>query len=81
MRRVKCLRRSSHAMSAYVGLDVHKEWAFATVLDQDGRVVVQRKLPNEHVPSFVGNFKVEKGRFGSLNSLSPLVQDLGEGGL
>ena len=54
------MRRSSHGMSAYIGLDVHKEWTFATVLDQNGRVVDQRKLLNEHVPSFVGNFKVEK---------------------
>jgi len=44
------LRRSSHGMSAYIGLDVHKEWTFATVLDQDGRVVDQRKLLNEHFP-------------------------------
>jgi len=38
-------------MSAYVGLDVHKDFTFATVLDQTGRVVVQRKLANEYVPS------------------------------
>jgi len=47
------VRRSSHVMSAYIGLDVHKDFTFATVLDQDGRVVVQRKLANEHVPSFL----------------------------
>ena len=50
MRKDKCLGRSSHLMSAYVGLDVHKDWTFATVLDQTGRVVVRRKLENEHVP-------------------------------
>ena len=47
-------------MSAYVGLDVHKGWTFATVLDQAGRVVAQRKLENENVPSFLENFNVEK---------------------
>jgi len=39
MRRVECLGRSSNVMSAYVGLDVHKDWTFATVLNQDGQVV------------------------------------------
>jgi len=47
-------------MSAYIGLDVHKDWTFATVLDQTGRVVVRRKLENEHVPSFLEQFNVEK---------------------
>ena len=70
------MRRSSHAMSAYVGLDVHKEWAFATVLDQDGRVVVQRKLPNEHVPSFVGDFKVEKVGLEASTHIAPLYRAL-----
>jgi len=63
-------------MSAYVGLDVHKEWAFATVLDQDGRVVVQRKLPNEHVPSFVGDFKVEKVGLEASTHIAPLYRAL-----
>jgi len=34
-------------MSAFVGLDVHSEKTFATVLDQDGRVVTQRRMINE----------------------------------
>ena len=50
--------RSSHVMSAYIGLDVHKVWSFATVLDQTGRVVARRKLENEHVPSFLEEFNV-----------------------
>jgi len=47
-------------MSAYIGLDVHKDWTFATVLDQAGRVVAQRKLENENVPSFLEKFNVVK---------------------
>jgi len=31
-------------MSAFVGLDVHSEKTFATVLDQDGRVVARALL-------------------------------------
>jgi len=59
MRRDLNLGRSSHPMSAYVGLDVHKDFTFATVLDQS-RVVVQRKLANELVQSFLESFNVEK---------------------
>jgi hypothetical protein len=47
-------------MSAYIGLDVHKDWTFAAVLDQTGRVVARRKLTNEHVPSFLEKFNIEK---------------------
>jgi hypothetical protein len=60
MKKDKCLGRSSHSLSAYVGLNIHKDWTFATVLDHTGRVVVRRKLENEHVPSFLQEFNVEK---------------------
>ncbi|MGC8999277.1 MAG: IS110 family transposase, partial [Candidatus Bathyarchaeia archaeon] len=63
-------------MSAYIGLDVHKDWTFATVLDQNGRVVVQRRLPNELVPSFVGNFHVEKIGLEASTYVAPLYRVL-----
>ena len=63
-------------MSAYIGLDVHRDWTFATVLDQTGRVVVQKRLPNEHVPSFVGNFKVEKIGLEASTHVVPLYRAL-----
>ena len=68
--------RSSHVMSAYVGLDVHKDSTFVTVLDQDGRVAVQRKLPNEHVPSFLENFNVLKIGLESSTYVVPLYRAL-----
>ena len=41
-------------MSAVVcGLDVHKESTYATVLDRDGQVLVQKKMPNEDIPAFL----------------------------
>jgi len=41
-------------MSAVVcGLDVHKESTYATVLDCNGQVIVQRKMPNEDIPGFL----------------------------
>jgi hypothetical protein len=63
-------------MSAYIGLDVHKDWTFATILDQDGRVVAQRKLANEHVPSFLEEFNVEKIGLESSTHVVPLYRAL-----
>jgi len=63
-------------MSAYIGLDVHKDFTFATVLDQTGRVVVQRKLPNELVSGFVGNFRVEKIGLEASTYVAPLYRAL-----
>jgi len=49
-------------MSAVVcGLDVHKESTCATVLDRDGQVLVQRKMPNEDIPRLFG--EIEKWGF------------------
>jgi transposase len=61
-------------MSAYIGLDVHKDWTFATVLDQSGRVVAQRKLAN--VPSFLEKFNVEKIGLESSTYIVPLYRAL-----
>jgi hypothetical protein len=63
-------------MSAYIGLDVHKDWTFATVLDQTGRVVAQRKLANEHVPSFLEQFNVLKVGLESSTYIVPLYRAL-----
>jgi hypothetical protein len=53
-------RRSRHGMSAFVGLDVHTEQTFATVLDPAGRVVAQQRMPNDWVPAFLERFHVER---------------------
>jgi predicted NBD/HSP70 family sugar kinase len=47
-------------MSVYIGLDVHKNWTFVAVIDKPGRVVDQRRLLNEYIPSFLEPFNVEK---------------------
>jgi hypothetical protein len=46
--------------SAFVGLDAHSERMGVTVLDQGGRVVVQRKMLNELLQSFLRLFDLEK---------------------
>lgn len=63
-------------MSAYIGLDVHKDWSFVTVLDQNGRVVVQKLLENELVPSFLENFNVLKVGLEALTHVAPLYRAL-----
>jgi len=63
-------------MSAFVGLDVHKEKTFATVLDQDGRVVAQRRIMNEHVPDFLKLFNVERVGLEASTHVAPLYRAL-----
>ncbi|MEM1589253.1 MAG: IS110 family transposase [Thermoproteota archaeon] len=63
-------------MSTYIGLDVHKDWSFATVLDQTGRVVVQKRLENEHVPSFLENFNVLEIGLEASTHVAPLYRAL-----
>jgi hypothetical protein len=67
-------------MSAYIGLDVHKDWTFATDLDQNGRVVAQRKLENEHVPSFLEQFNVLRVGLESSTYIVPLYRALADRG-
>jgi hypothetical protein len=63
-------------MSAFIGLDVHKEHTFATVLDQDGRVVAQRRMMNEHIPNFLEQFNVEKVGLEASTHVAPLYRAL-----
>ena len=54
-------RRSSHPMSAIVsGLDVHKEYTYATILGQGGEKLAQGRMPNEEVPAFLKPYRVER---------------------
>jgi len=39
MRRAIGKKRSAHAMSAFVGLDIHSEHTYATIIGEDYRVV------------------------------------------
>ena len=55
------VRRASQSMSALVcGLDVHKESTYATILDQDGEIITQKRMPKEEVPDFLRPHGVEK---------------------
>ncbi|KXB08809.1 hypothetical protein AKJ56_00305 [candidate division MSBL1 archaeon SCGC-AAA382N08] len=46
-------------MSVFTGLDVHKEYHHATVMDEDGEILRQRRFPNslEGIKSFFSDIK------------------------
>jgi transposase len=68
-------------MSAVVcGLDVHKESTYATVLDRDGQVLVQRKMHNEDIPGFLEPIHPEKLAMEASTYIIPLYRKLTEQG-
>ena len=68
-------------MSAVVcGLDVHKETTYATVLDPDGQVLVQRKMMNEDIPAFLDMTRPEKLAMEASTYIIPLYRKLTENG-
>ena len=75
------LRRSSHAISAFVcGLDVHKETTYATILGPEGEIVAQRRMHNEEVPTFLRPHPVERVAMEASTSIAPLYRRLTEEG-
>jgi transposase len=68
-------------MSAIVcGLDVHKESTYATVLDRDGQVTVQRKMLNEDIPAFLETTRPERLAMEASTYIIPLYRKLTEQG-
>ena len=66
-------------MSAVVcGLDVHKESTYATVLNRDGQVLVQRKIPNEDIPRFLEPLHPDKLAMEASTYIIPLYRKLVE---
>ena len=64
-------------MSALVcGLDAHKESTYATILDPNGEIVTQKRMPNEEVPSFLKPHHVEKVAMEASTSIAPLYRKL-----
>jgi len=64
----------------FCGLDVHKETTYATVLDQTGQVVTQRRMKNEDVPKFLEPLKVYQVTIEASTYIIPMYRKLvGEG--
>jgi len=81
MKEVHPERHSGHTMSAvFCGLDIHKESTYATVLDQTGQVVTQRRVKNEDVPEFLEPHKVNRVAMEAFTYIIPIYRKLvGEG--
>ena len=68
-------------MSAVVcGLDVHKETTYATILDREGQVLIQRKLQNEDIPAFLEMTHPNKLAMEASTYIIPLYRKLTEHG-
>jgi len=80
MRKSMGRRRSVHAMSAYVGLDVHSERTYATIINKDGKIIGQGKLANRRVPEFLRKFSVERIGLEASTHGVPLYRALVQGG-
>jgi len=82
MKEVYSGRRSSHSMTALVcGLDVHKESIYATILDLDGEVITQRRMPNGEVPDFLRPHRLEKDSHGGLHQHHTPLPEAHRGGI
>jgi transposase len=67
-------------MSAFVGLDVHSDHTFATVINEDGKIVCKKRIMNDQVLSFLKPFNVEKVGFEASTSIAPLYRALSKEG-
>ena len=63
MRKALGRRHSAHAISAFVSLDVHSDHTFATVINEDGKIICKKRMANDQVLSFLKPFNVEKVGF------------------
>jgi transposase len=67
-------------MSAYVGLDIHSDHTFATVINQEGKIVCKKRMANDQVLSFLKPFEVEKVGFEASTSVAPIYRALSKEG-
>ena len=68
-------------MSAVIcGLDVHKESTYATILDSDGEVLVQRRMKSEDIPGFLEPLGGDRVAMEASTYIIPLYRRLVEEG-
>ena len=78
---VKRRGRSCHFMSALVcGLDVHKDSTYATILNNEGKVVNQARMSNERVLWYLAHYNVNKVAMESSTAVAPLYRQLASRG-
>jgi transposase len=66
--------------AVYCGLDVHKESTYATVLDDEGQVLTQRRMKNEDVQEFLDPLNVKKVAMEASTYIIPMYRKLVEQG-
>ena len=62
------------------GLDVHKEYTYATIMGPDGEKMAQRRMPNEEVPASLKPYRVERVAMEATTSIAPLYRRLTQEG-
>lgn len=68
-------------MSAVVsGLDGHKEYTYATIMDQEGGIVARDGMPNEEIPAFLKPHGVERVAMEATIGIAPIYWKLVEQG-
>jgi hypothetical protein len=72
----KRIRKSGDEMQLYVGVDMHKATFSAAVIDEDGSIVREAKLPSD--PEQLRNFSysLPSGSDGELFNLVLGIQDI-----
>jgi transposase len=64
-------------MSALVcGLDVHKDSTYATILNDEGKIVDQTRMSNDRVLSYLVHYRVNRVAMGSSTAIAPLFRRL-----
>ena len=66
--------------AVYCGLDVHKESTYATVLDDEGQVLTQRRMKNEDVQEFLDPLNVKNVAMEASTYIIPMYRKLVEQG-
>ena len=82
MKDVKSRGPASVFMNAayYCGLDIHKESTYATIIDNDGQVVNQKRMKNEEIPDFLDPYPSTKVAMEASTYIAPTYRTLEEQG-
>jgi hypothetical protein len=62
------------------GQNIHKESTYATVMGPDGDILVQGRMTNQDVPSFLEPLKVDKVAMEASTYIIPMYRGLVENG-
>jgi hypothetical protein len=67
-------------MSAYVGLDMHSEKTYATIIGEGGKVLKQKKVTNEDLAESLKEYEVKKVGMEASTHIAPIYRALASEG-